>query len=421
MTRRALEEFAARRLSNVPKTTVWSEMTPLALEYKAVNLGQGFPTFHPPDFVMKHVASVVTDEAAPLNHQYCRMFGHFELVNPLRSIYAKRLQRDIQPMELMVTNGVTQGLNLCCQAFLQSGDECVVFEPYFDLYGNDIEMAGATVQLIPMVPSTTHANEWKFSEELLRSKITSKTKAILLNNPQNVPGKVWSLEELKVVAAVAQEHDLLVFADEVYMSLVYDGLEHVSIASLPGMFERTITMCSAGKTFSCTGYKIGWVVAPEAFIIPLSQVQAHQSFSIATPLQIAVGRSLVDAETCGYYEKLVSTYSAKRGALVKALTDAGLQVVMPAGGYFALADISRVDESHYVDPKETSVGRDWQFCRWMTKVIGVNAIPTTAFCSPESRPQLEKFVRFAFCKKDEDIAEAGVRLQKLQAYFKSQP
>lgn len=418
MARRALEEFSAKRLAQVPKSTVWSEMTPLAIEHKAVNLGQGFPNFAPPDFVKKHLAAVATEEAAPLNHQYCRMYGHLDLVNPLRAIYGKRLKRDVALMELMVTNGTTQGLNLCCMAFLQSGDECIVFEPFFDLYCNDVEMTGAKVQLVPMSTSTEHANKWTVSEAVLRSKINKNTKAIMLNTPQNVPGKVWSRSELEMIAAVAVEHDLLVFSDEVYMSLVYDGVEHISIASLPGMFERTVTLCSAGKTFSCTGYKIGWVVAPEAFIIPLSQVQAHQSFSIATPLQIAVGRSLLEAEATGYYETLVQSYTTKRAALCSILTNAGLPVVMPGGGFFALADISNVDEAHYVDASETVVARDWQFCRWLTKVIGVNAIPSTAFCCKESRPHFDRFVRFAFCKRDEDIAEAGVRLLKLKDYFK---
>lgn len=414
-----MEEFAARRLAAVPKRTVWHEMTPLALEHKAINLGQGFPSYAPPDFVMKNLASVSLQENSPLNHQYARAFGNLELVNPLREIYGKQLGRDeIKLMEVLITNGVTQGLNLACQAFIGPGDELVTFEPFFDLYVNDVEMAGGKVQLVPMETNTEFANKWTFSEAALRAKINMNTKAILVNTPQNVPGKVWNMEELQLIARIAVEHDLLVFADEVYTTLVYDGAQHVSIGSFPGMFERTITMCSAGKTFSCTGWKIGWIVAPEPFIVALNQVQAHQSFSIATPLQIAVGRSLIEAKTNGYYEQLNAMYTAKRKLLCDILTTAGLQPVMPAGGFFALADISLVDEKHYVDPNEKEVARDWQFCRWLTKVIGVNAIPSTAFCTNESRPIFDKFVRFAFCKKDEDIQEAGKRLMKLRDYFR---
>ncbi|CUI14557.1 kynurenine aminotransferase, putative [Bodo saltans] len=415
--KRTLEEFAAKRLVQIPKQTVWSEMTPLAAAHKAINLGQGFPSFAPPEFVTNHIAAAVTDPNAPLNHQYCRAFGHLELVEPLRKIYAERLQREIGQMELLVTNGVTQGLNLACQAFLGPEDELLSFEPYFDLYTNDVYLSSSNIQLVPMQTDDKLANNWSFTEEALRAKITPRTKAILVNTPQNVPGKVFRRDELELIAKIAVEFDLLVFADEVYMTLVYDGAEHISIASFPGMFDRTITMSSAGKTFSCTGYKIGWMVAPEPLIIALAKVSANQTFCVATPLQIAIGRSLADATTNGYFQKLISIYEGKRELLVTALKDAGLPVVMPAGGYFALADITGIDESHYVDPNDTTdVAKDWQFCRWLTKEIGVNAIPVTAFCRKETRPQFEKFVRFAFCKKDEDIQEAGKRLQKLKEF-----
>ena len=150
------------------------------------------------------------------------------------------------------------------------------------------------------------------------------------------------------------------------------------------------------------------IVAPAPLIVALNQVQAHQSFSIATPLQIAVARSLADAETNGYYDTMLASMMHRRQLLMDVLTDAGLTVVRPAGGYFALADISRVAEEHYFNAADAEFGRDWQFCRWMTKQIGVNAIPVTAFCTPQSRPVFEKFVRFAFCKTEEDIREAGV-------------
>lgn len=200
--------------------------------------------------------------------------------------------------------------------------------------------------------------------------------------------------------------------------MVYDGQEHISIGSLPGMAERTIVVASAGKTFSCTGYKIGWIVALPHIITACNQVQAHQSFSIATPLQIAVGKSMETASEPNntYYEDLKATYTERRSQLMKVLADSGLTPVVPSGGFFILADISEVDPVHYVDPNEKTVGLDWQFCRWLTRHIGVNAIPTSAFCTPETRGTYEKYVRFAFCKREEDILAAGERLKKLLDY-----
>ena len=417
MARRALEDFAAKRLANVPKRTVWGEMTPLALEHKAVNLGQGFPNFAPPPFVTQGLANIVTAADQPLNHQYCRPFGVLPLVEQLQTMYSARLGRSVGLNDVIVTVGVTQGINLACQAFVEPGDEVISFEPFFDLYANDIEMAGGVVKLVTMrTVDEGRADAWFATEEDIRRQISPKTKAILLNTPQNVPGKVWRRDELEMVARIADEHDLLVFADEVYMSLVYDGLEHTSIASLPNMWSRTITFCSAGKTFTCTGWKIGWAVAPEPLIVAMSKVHAHQCFSVGTPLQLATAAALRHANSSDYFSELVTTYSNKRLELCRVLKLAGLEPLVPSGGYFVLATIHRVDPKHFYDPSD-SVGKDWQFCRWMTKVIGVNAIPVTAFCSSESRPTFENYVRFAFCKKDEDIAEAGVRLQKLQQYF----
>lgn len=408
----------AARLASVPKSTVWSEMTPLAIECGAINLGQGFPNFHPPQFVIDHVKSTAIDATAALNHQYCRGLGHLTLVRQLQRQYGDLLGRSIAENEIVVTNGTTQALNVVCQALLDQGDEVITFLPAFDLYANDVQMAGGVVKYVAMKPSNVSANDWVATEEQIRSLVTPKTKMILLNSPQNVPGKVWSRAELEMIAKIAVEHDLFVLSDEVYYRLVYDGQEHISIGSLPGMAERTIVVASAGKTFSCTGYKIGWIVALPHIITACNQVQAHQSFSIATPLQIAVGKSMETASEPNntYYEDLKATYTERRSQLMKVLADSGLTPVVPSGGFFILADISEVDPVHYVDPNEKTVGLDWQFCRWLTRHIGVNAIPTSAFCTPETRGTYEKYVRFAFCKREEDILAAGERLKKLLDY-----
>jgi aspartate/methionine/tyrosine aminotransferase len=366
---------------------------------------------------LDHLTQVASEPESPLFHQYARSLGHLELVNPLKDMYSKRLGRELTVNEILVTNGVTQGLYIACQAFLDVDDEMITFEPFFDLHTNDAFLASANVRLVPLHADSNRADNWRYSEDDVRAAVTPKSKAILINTPQNVPGKVWSREELESIAKVAIEHDLLVLADEVYGELVYDGLEHVSIASLPGMYERTITFSSAGKTFSCTGWKVGWAVAPPALIASMQQVQSMQTFSIATPLQIAVGRSLRACESNGYLEELKRTFMRRRQLLCDTLRNVGLPPVVPSGGYFALADISRVDPRHFYNPDDT-VAKDWQFCRWLTKVIGVNAIPVSAFCSEDHKHRYENYVRFAYCKAEADITEAGRRMEKLKLYFK---
>jgi kynurenine--oxoglutarate transaminase/cysteine-S-conjugate beta-lyase/glutamine--phenylpyruvate transaminase len=408
----------ARRLAKVPNTNVWTEFTPLALEHKAVNLGQGFPTFAPDEFVKQETAKVVLADEA-LNHQYCRSQGHLELVKWLQKRYGALLNRDISLAEIEVTNGTTQALNAAFQALIDPEDEVIVIEPYFDIYGFDIEMAAGVVKYVSLRPGGTTANEWTLDMDELHAAVGPKTKGILFNTPQNVPGKVWSRAEIEQIADFAKQHNLIVFSDEVYDRLVYDGCKHESIASLPGMYERTVIMASCGKTLSTTGWKIGWVVGPKDMLTAVHNAQTLQSFSVCTPLQIAAARSLELASTNGYFDELPQRYLARRTQLCDALTTAGLPPVVPQGSFFILADISNIDESVYVDKGTTEqLGLDWHFCRWMTKHIGVTAIPTTAFCRESSWPLYERYVRFAFCKTQEQIAEAAKRLQKLEQYRK---
>nr|CCC94238.1 putative kynurenine aminotransferase [Trypanosoma congolense IL3000] len=418
----------ADRLSQAPKVSVWTEMTPLANKHGAVNLGQGFPNFPPPDFLLQEVHRVFDESiATPTNQQYARTQGNLELVEELKRMYAKQLNwPDIGDENVVITNGTTQGLNMIFQATINPGDEVIIFEPFYDAYVYDIQLAGGVVKYAQMEPgSTNYADSWTFNEELLRSLITPRTKAILINTPQNVPGKAWTPHELGVIASLAVEHNILVISDEVYMTLVYETPHpvegkrhsHISIASLPGMRNRCVSLCSAGKTFSCTGWKIGWVVGPANIITALSVLELYQTFSVATPLQIATARGLRKAEEVGYYKSLLESYEKRRTLLCDVLTESKLPPIIPSGGFFVLADISRVDPKHYYDPSETLVGRDWQFCRWMTRTIKVCAIPMTAFCQKENRPLYERYVRFAYCKREEDIEEARKRLQKLGEYL----
>lgn len=419
-----------QRLANVPTDTVWNEMTPLAVKCGAVNLGQGFPNFSPPAFAVNHLSSVVNDPN-PLFHQYCRPMGHPLLVEQLKIDYDKILNRKLnENTEIIVTSGVTQGLHLACEALINPGDEVISFAPAFDLYKNDVEMSGGVMTFLPMAaPSgSIRADDWVFDESELRRLIEDKsnpsktrTKIIIMNTPQNVPGKVWSLAELEIIRKVALDYDLWVFADEVYTSLTYDGVRHISVASLPDMFDRTLVMCSAGKTFACTGWKVGWVVGHADAIRCMNQVLAHQTFCSPAVLQIAVARTMQEARESSYYTDLVEDYRKRRDMLCGILNDVGLEPTIPSGSYFVLANIRKINPKHYLVPAEEgeddNVGNDWKFCRWMTKVIGVNAIPTSAFVPSELRGQYDMFARFAFCKKESDIIEAGKRLQQLKNYM----
>lgn len=271
-----------------------------------------------------------------------------------------------------MTVGATEAIYICMQAFLSAGDECLLIDPSYDSYAPSVLMAGAkpvNVPLRPKGPSTSSA-DWVLDREEFKSKITSKTRMILINNPMNVPGKVWSRSDLEFVAELAKAHDLLVICDEVYEWITYDGKEHVKLATLPGMWERTLTIGSAGKSFSLTGYKIGWIVAPESLIDALSCAHQNVAFSVATPLQEGIAVALEQAESRQYFTALKQMFARKRDALCSVLTEAGLRPTIPEGSYFVLADTSVVKDSLFVNSSDSS-SRDFQFCRWLTREIGV--------------------------------------------------
>lgn len=405
------------RLQSLPTSSIWEEMTPLAIKHKAVNLGQGFPSFAPPNFLINELECILREsEKNPLAHQYSPVRGNSELLGQLSKAYSKRFSRDVTLSEVVVTNGVTQALNAAMQAFLNPDDEVILFEPFFDAYLQDISLCGAKAKYVSLRPSIESADDWKLARDDLKAAVTERTKLIILNTPQNVPGKLWGKEELDVIADVAKENDIIVVADEVYMYLTY-GKPHISIANLPDMWERTVTLCSAGKTFSCTGWKIGWAVGPHRLIAPIMQIISYQTFCCSTPFQIALARAIEKAEENGYYEELRKDYLQRVDKVCDLLHSSGLTPIRPTGGFFVMADITKIEPKYYYDPKNETHAKDWQFCLWLTKTIGVCAIPTTAFCSAESKPLYENYVRFACCKPQEELDSAAQRLQKLNEYL----
>jgi len=409
----------ARRVQSF-EPTVFAEYTALAIEHNAVNLGQGFPNFPAPDFVKEAAQEAI---AADLN-QYTRSAGHLRLVHALANVYSPLFDRTLDPLtEIVVTDGATEAIYASIQALVEPGDEVILLEPFYDSYPASVIMAGGTPVYVPLHPAplrpgaTNLAADWTIDFDELAAAFNERTRLIIVNTPQNALGKVFSRAELTRIAELVQEHDAYVISDEVYEWMVYPDaeretpVEHVRMATLPGMWERTITLGSAGKTFSVTGWKIGWTISPPA--IAHAILMGHQwiPFTVATPLQEAVGVGMELAPERDYFRWLSQMYRAKRDKLLDVLEEVDLTPVRPDGSYFILADSSRLDV-----PAEPGVRRDVNICRWMTREIGVAAIPPSHFYSPAHQHLTDNLIRFCFCKTDETLDAAAV---KLRAAFKT--
>jgi len=371
-------------------TTIFTEMTRLAIEHNALNLGQGFPDFDGPGSVKE--AAVEAIRAG--HNQYCRMAGLPPLTQAIAAHQERFYGLRYDPLsEVTVYSGATEAIFATLQALCEVGDEIVLFEPYYDSYRASVSMAGATPRMVTLRPP-----HFTYDPAQLEAAITPKTRAILLNTPHNPSGKVFSRAELEHIAALAREHDILVISDEVYEHLVYEG-EHLPIASLPGMRERTIQISSSGKTFSFTGWKVGWTCAPPAISAAIRCAHQFITFCTATPFQHAIAHALSLGDD--FYGELVADYGRRRDRLCTGLAQAGFEVLIPAGTYFALTDIRPLGYSD-----------DVEFCRMLPVEVGVAAIPPSVFY--EDRHEGRHLVRWAFCKSDPVLDGAVERLQKLR-------
>ncbi len=382
---------AAQRLDGFG-TSVFTEMSRLAVEHRAINLGQGFPDFPGPDLVKEAaVRAILADQ-----NQYAPSHGTPRLRQAIAETFARTYGRAIDPdVEVTVTSGATEALQAAMLAFVDPGDEVIYFEPFYDAYPAQVVFAGATPRPVRMQPP-----DWSFDPEELRRAISRKTRVILLNTPHNPTGKMFTRAELEMIAGLAIEHDLLVITDEVYDRIIFDGSVHLPIALLPGMFERTVTINSTGKTFSMTGWKIGFAIAPTVLSTAIRGTHQFITFATSTPFQEAMAVALEAAESQGYYADLAARYTDLRNLLRDALEGAGLPVLPISGSYFLLADVSGL-----------SFADDVAFCRYLTSEIGVAAIPPSAFyADPATAPLL---ARFCFAKRPETIAAAAERLAGL--------
>jgi len=388
-----MPDLLAQRVSGFG-TSIFSEITTLALRHGAVNLGQGFPDFAGPDFVKQAAAAAI---AADLN-QYAPSPGLLRLRQAVAAQWQRDYGRAVDPQtEVTVTSGATEALCDLMLALLDPGDRALIFEPSYDAYVPDIVMAGATPQLVRL-----HPPDWQFDPQELRAAFAQRPKLILVNTPHNPTGKVFSRAELELIAALCQEYGVLAISDEVYDRMLYDDAVHVSLALLPGMWDRTLTLNSAGKTFSVTGWKIGYAVGAASLNHALRQAHQWVTFASATPFQEATAVALELAATNGYYDQLHAEYDARRLLMYTLLERAGLPTLPVQGSYFITADISALG---FADANA--------FCRFLTSEIGVAAIPTSAFYT--NMDGVPALARFCFAKKHETLEAAGQRLQRLVA------
>ncbi|XP_068609226.1 uncharacterized protein [Brachionichthys hirsutus] len=408
-------QIQATRTDGIDKN-VWNEFVQLAAEYKPVNLGQGFPDFAPPQFLLDAFSDALK-EGGPMVHQYTRGFGHPRLVRSLAKFFSGILGHEIDPFEdVLVTVGAYHALFTALQALLNDGDEVIIIEPYFDCYQPMVKMAGGAPVYVPLRPKAgaggvLSSGDWVLSAEELSSKFSPRTKAIMINTPNNPLGKVYRGEELQLIADLCIKHDVICVSDEVYEWLTYDGAKHVKIASLPGMWERTVTIGSAGKSFSATGWKVGWAIGPQRIMKHMKTIHQNVVYHCATLAQEAVARGFerehrVFGTPESYFQQLPAMLRPKRQKLASCLESVGLQPVMPEGGYFMIADFSSVK----ADSEDQSSGdepMDFRFVKWLIREKGLAAIPVSAFYSPEHSKDFEKYIRFCFIKEDSTLDAMG--------------
>jgi N-succinyldiaminopimelate aminotransferase len=372
-------------------TTIFTEMTALAQRCGAVNLGQGFPDTDGPAAVLATARRAIESGA----NQYPPLAGVPELRRAISRQRADRYGTCYCPdSEVAVTAGATEAVAALLLGLCEPGDEVVLFEPYYDAYAAAIAMAGAV--RVPILLRPGRDGEFEFNPAQLAAAITERTRLLLLNSPHNPLGKVFSRAELEAVALVCRRHDLIAITDEVYEYLTYDGAQHIALASLRGMRDRTVAVSSAGKTFNVTGWKVGWACGPAPLIRALLAAKQYLTFAGGTPFQFAVAAGLGQSE--GWFAEQQTTLRQRRDRLRRGLEAAGLKCYPCHGGYFLQADI-----------RATGFDDAVQFCRHLAEQVGVVAIPTAAFY--ETAGGGRTLARFAFCKRMDVIGEAVTRLR----------
>ncbi len=370
--------------------TIFAEMTALAQKHDAVNLGQGFPDWDGPDFVKEAAAASL---AAGGSDQYPPMPGLPILRQTLADRYGKLLGREIDPnTEVTVTCGCTEALTASFIGLIDPGDEVVIIEPYYDSYPVGLALAGATPRYVTLRPPA-----FRLDPDELRAAFSPLTKAIVVNTPHNPTGRVFTPDEMDLIAGLCLEFDSIAITDEVYEEILFDGA-HIRLATLPGMADRTVTLSSVGKTYSLTGWKVGWAIAPPPLTAGIRSAHQFMTFTTPTPVQHGTVAALNAPD--GFYTDLRTRYQALRDLLASGLESIGFDVTVPAGTYFMMADYRRFSDAD-----------DRTFARWLVETTGVAVIPPGVFYSDSTSGH--GLVRFAFCKGASTLEEALDRLSRL--------
>jgi aminotransferase len=371
--------------------SVIREMTRLAQLHGAVNLSQGFPDFPAPAEVKQAAAQAIDADV----NQYAITWG----AKPLRDAIAKKFERlygvPVDPeREITVTCGSTEAMIATLMAVLDPGDEVIVFEPFYENYGPDAILSGAVPRFVKLRPP-----DWSFDPDELRRAFNKKTRAIVINTPNNPTGKVYTRAELELIARLVLEHDALAITDEIYEHILYDGAEHVAMASLPEMAARTITINGMSKTYSVTGWRVGWAIGPPTLTAAIRKVHDFLTVGAAAPLQQAGALALQLPDS--YYRDLAASYERRRGRLLPVLEHAGFRVYKPKGAYYVMTEIGGLGWDD-----------DVKFARYLVETIGVAVVPGSSFYADAKDGARQ--VRFAFCKKNETLDEAERRLSQLK-------
>lgn len=375
--------------------SVIRRMTRISDEYDAINLSQGFPDFDPPQEIMDALAKVAHEGP----HQYPITFGAENFRQALAKKQERAIGREINPeTEIVVTCGGTEAMMCAMMTICNPGDKVLIFSPFYENYGADAILSGAQPIYIPLVPPT-----YDFDLNLVEEGFKQGAKAIIVCNPSNPCGKVFTRDELLAIGALAVKYDAFVVTDEVYEHMVYAPMQHTCMASLPGMYDHTITCNSLSKTYSITGWRLGYLIGPEEVIEAAKKVHDFLTVGAASPLQEAAVVGLEFPQS--YYDHLLEIYTEKRNFFLKGLDEIGLEHNIPQGTYFVLIDIQK-----YLDLPQFNGYTDFEFCEWLIKNTGVAAVPGSSFF----KEPVNHLIRLHFAREKSTLEEAIKRLSKLQ-------
>ena len=382
--------LAARRTATFTESVI-REMTRIASMHQAVNLAQGFPDFSMPDLMKDAACAAINGDI----NQYAVTWGAPVLRQAIAEKYRRWYNMEVDAdRDVTVTCGATEAMATVFMALMDSGDEVIIPEPFYENYGPDAILAGAKPVFVPF-----ERPNWTLDPDRLRKTFNAKTKAIIVNTPHNPTGRVLTREEIGLIADLCVEHDAWAITDGPYEHMVYSGHHH-EIATWPGMRERTITISSLSKTYSCTGWRIGWIIAPPAQTGPIRKV--HDFLTVGAPAPLQTAAAVGFAFDAQYYNHFTNEYRARREFLCSVLREQGFEFSVPEGAYYIFADFSTLSQLD-----------DVTFAKWMTQEIGVATVPGSSFYS--NKEDGRAFIRFAFCKKQETLDHAADRLSRLRA------